>query len=143
MKVVQYLENLKKKSKDVEKFDKKIFGLVSEMFRVTETQRGVGLAAIQLLGIDLNVLVINNFKNGGFRGAFINPKMEVIGNETNEAEEGCLSAPGKYVKKVRYSSIKVKYQNLQGKFAEIELKDFDARIFQHEFDHLNGVMFIE
>jgi peptide deformylase len=144
MKVVLYEENpeiLKKVSQPVTKFDRKLIDLVNDMFRVTETQRGVGLAAIQL-GIDKRVLVINNKE--GFRGAFINPEMDdSISKGWEVDQEGCLSAPGKYVQKNRHTEVRVTYHNLQGKSATVDLSGRDARIFQHEFDHLNGIMCID
>lgn len=113
------------------------------MFSVTKAQDGIGLAAIQL-GIAKRVLVINNRLSGTIV-AMINPKWKVlpdiIGKVT--AKEGCLSAPGIYVDKERYVRIEVEYQNLSGAECKKELRDLDARVFQHEYDHLEGIICVE
>ena len=143
MNVVLYKDNpeiLSRVSEPVTKFDKNLVNLVNDMFMVTKTHKGVGLAAIQL-GVPKRVLVINHSAQG-VRLAIINP--EIIWENPLQATgtEGCLSAPGEFVDIVRSVSVRIKYQNIQGKPVEIELSGFSARIFLHEFDHLQGIMCI-
>lgn len=113
------------------------------MFAVTKAQEGIGLAAIQL-GIAKRVLVINNRLSGTIM-AMVNPTWKALPSILSRvtAKEGCLSAPGVYVDKERYTKIEVQYQNLSGKFCTIELTDLDARVFQHEYDHLEGIICVE
>lgn len=113
------------------------------MFSVTKIQEGIGLAAIQL-GIAKRVLIINNPLSGTMM-AMINPKWEPVHHFVDKvtAKEGCLSAPGIFVDKERYTHVKVEYQNLSGKVCTKELKDLDARVFQHEYDHLEGIICVE
>lgn len=137
--IIKYEESaeiLRTVSEPVTKFNRDLISLVNTMFTAIEREKGVGLAAIQL-GIAKRVLVIHNPHNGT-KVAVVNPSWEKLDETTTTAKEGCLSAPGKYIEKERYAHIKINFQNLQGKPQERILKDFDARIFQHEYDHLEG-----
>lgn len=143
MKVVLYKENpeiLEQVSQPVTKFDKKLVGLVNDMFMTTKTKKGVGLAAIQL-GVALRVLVIDNYIDG-VRTAMINPEIISQSEEMTTAQEGCLSFPGEYVDIERPVSVQVRYTNLGKQPCVADLQGFTARIFFHEYDHLQGTCIV-
>lgn len=100
---------------------------------------GVGLAAPQV-GISQRFFVMD-VGNGPV--AVINPEILEASPETEIAEEGCLSFPEIFVEIERSKRVKVRYQNVRGEFVEEELEGYPARVFQHEFDHLNGVLIID
>lgn len=106
---------------------------------------GVALAAVQIDKLYKIVVVRNNYddKNDRTFTAFINP--EVVKREGNLIEdyEGCLSVPNVYGKVPRHERVKVKALNVQGKEFRVTAEGFLARIFQHEIDHTNGMVFID
>jgi len=143
---------LRKKSKDVEVFDKELHTLLDDMNDTMKEYGGVGLAAIQI-GIDLNVLIINiPLDNEGAEDdgkqldenliEAINPKIthkdgELIFNE------GCLSIPGFHAEVKRAHNITVEYCDRNGEKQTMEADDFLAIAWQHEMEHLSGHVFIE
>lgn len=143
MRVIQYPSEkaiLSQISEPVTRFNKDLVNLVNTMFRTIEVEKGVGLAAIQI-GVPKRVLVIHN-PESGLRVAMINASWEITNPFKVYAKEGCLSSPGQYVDIERYIGIKVKYVNLQNKPQEKDLNTMDARIFQHEYDHWDGVCLV-
>jgi peptide deformylase len=143
MKIVLYSEDpktLKTISEEVTKFDRKLANLVNTMFRTIEINNAVGLAAIQI-GIPKRILVIHDpYKQ--YRVAMINPKIISKSEEEVSGQEGCLSFPGKYLTIKRPKSVIVQYKSVTGSTFLSELKDYTARIFFHEYDHLDGIVFI-
>ncbi|HJJ28919.1 MAG TPA: peptide deformylase [Methanocorpusculum sp.] len=109
------------------------------MVPMMRNAHGVGLAAPQV-GISQRFFVMN--AGDGVRKV-INPEILSAGTAMAEMEEGCLSVPGIHKKVRRPRRILVRYTNESGAVVEEELKDFTARVFQHEFDHLDGVLFID
>lgn len=99
---------------------------------------GCGLSAVQL-GIMKRVFVI---RHKGESRKVINPEIIESSEDITELEEGCLSFPGKFKKIERSNTIKVKYNNGKDDIIE-KLSGFIARIFQHEYDHLNGKLCVE
>jgi peptide deformylase len=73
----------------------------------------------------------------------VNPQFEILDASLIKDWEGCLSVPGIRALVPRYRKIKVSYQNQQGQACEMVLDDFPARVFQHEFDHLNGMVYLD
>ena len=73
----------------------------------------------------------------------VNPQIIHASSDLVGGEEGCLSVPGQRFNILRHQAIEVRYQNLQGEWQQAELTDFIARIFQHEFDHLQGITLLE
>lgn len=73
----------------------------------------------------------------------VNPRIVYASSDLVDGEEGCLSVPGQRFSIQRHKTIEVRYQNLQGEWQQAELTDFIARIFQHEFDHLQGITLLE
>lgn len=132
--------NLKRKALPVTAFDKKLKFIISDMKKTLYEANGVGLAAPQ---IDLNIRVfVADDGESGFE-AYVNPVWEPVGNETNVDTEGCLSVPG-YVGLVeRYTTVRIKYQDVRGKKKQKVATGLLARCMQHETDHLNGILFIE
>lgn len=132
--------DLKRKALPVTAFDKKLKFIISDMKKTLYEANGVGLAAPQ---IDLNMRVfVADDGESGFE-AYVNPVWEPVGNETNVDTEGCLSVPG-YVGLVeRYTTVRIKYQDVRGKKKQKVATGLLARCMQHETDHLNGILFIE
>lgn len=132
--------DLKRKALPVTAFDKKLKFIISDMKKTLYKANGVGLAAPQ---IDLNIRVfVADDGESGFE-AYVNPVWEPVGNETNVDTEGCLSVPG-YVGLVeRYTTVRIKYQDVRGKKKQKVATGLLARCIQHETDHLNGILFIE
>ena len=132
--------DLKRKALPVTAFDKKLKFIISDMKKTLYEANGVGLAAPQ---IDLNMRVfVADDGESGFE-AYVNPVWEPVGNETNVDTEGCLSVPG-YVGLVeRYTTVRIKYQDVCGKKKQKVATGLLARCIQHETDHLNGILFIE
>jgi peptide deformylase len=106
---------------------------------------GVGLAAPQVHeSLRLFVAMLDADGRGeGDAVAFINPEITVIGDQTVEGWEGCLSIPEIRGRVPRAQHIKVSALDRHGKRFELELKDFAARVVQHETDHLDGVLFFD
>ena len=121
--------------KPVEKFDDRLEQTALNMWATMMLNHGCGLAANQV-GLDIKLICV---KGKAFQGYMINPTWS--GNETKiEFPEGCLSLPGKSVKKSRYESVVVNYFDIDGKEHTIALMGLDAVIVQHECDHLDGVL---
>jgi peptide deformylase len=136
-------ETLRKKCEPVEEITPEIKKLVEEMFIKMYISDGVGLAAPQI-GKSLNISVIDPSlgDDPSAKIVLINPQIIESSGEQYE-EEGCLSFPGitAYVK--RPTKIKVRQKNLDGETIETVAEGNLARIFEHEIDHLSGVLFID
>lgn len=113
----------------------KLVSIVGQMRVLLREQNGVGLAAPQL-GLPVRLFIIDY---GGRRYTCINPEIIKWSGNTMEGEEGCLSFPGQTVIIPRDTRIKVSYIDEIGETKKHYMTDWVARIFQHEFDHLNGV----
>ena len=130
---------LKEKSTVVEEINDELRTILDEMVELMRKAKGVGLAANQV-GIAKRFFVLeieDKVKK------VINPEIVEFGEEIVEYEEGCLSIPEIYKKVNRPGMIRVKYQNENGEIVEEELHDLWARSFQHEFDHIDGILFID
>ena len=123
--------------------------LVDDMFETMHHADGVGLAApqiglaIRLLVIDLKALEEDEPEMSKFRIAMINPVMLEMSEEEIEANEGCLSIPGISEKVYRSEWIKIKYLDVDFNEHIEEFEDFQARVIQHEYDHLEGSLFTD
>ncbi len=100
---------------------------------------GVGIAAPQV-GRNIRVFIAN--EKGGPR-AYINPVITEMSEKTVDSEEGCLSVPGVWGVVPRAKRIKLKALDRHGRTIEIDAKNFPAIILQHEFDHLEGILFVD
>jgi peptide deformylase len=130
---------LRERAVEVTKFNERLGKLLDDMAETMYDAHGVGLAAPQV-GIGKRVIVVNI---GEELIEMINPEIIEKSGEQLEPPEGCLSIPGLlgYVK--RANVIRIKGQDRNGNAVEIEAEGFLARAFQHEIDHLNGVLFID
>lgn len=135
---------LRQKAEPVEETSQETKDLVSDMVDTLRKAQGLGLAAPQIgeskriFIVDLSAIDIN-----GSLMVFINPEILATGEEGVEMEEGCLSFPGLYQKIVRPRTVKVRATDLDGKEFEVEADGMTARAILHEFDHLEGVLFID
>ena len=123
--------------------------IISTMVEILKKSNGVGLAAPQI-SISKQIMIISSKPNVRYPNApimkdlvLINPKIIKTSKKKNKDWEGCLSIPGIRAKIARYNKIKVKYKTLENKKKTIVFKDFIARIFQHEYDHLIGLAYID
>lgn len=138
---------LRRKAHKVQDFGKDLQVLIGEMIETMRAEPGVGLAAPQV-AVSLRLIVV---EYGEEENPEVPPRLYVMANpeitrtsaETEKGVEGCLSIPG-YVGEVeRAAEIVVRGQNRFGKPMKVKAKGWLARIFQHEIDHLNGVLFID
>ena len=116
--------------------------LVKDMKETMLSENGIGLSAPQV-GVNLRVIVVQLMSAGKLVGPvqeMINPVITNYSDDSMEYEEGCLSIPGEYIRINRPRSIHVKFQTLSGKYKKWYLKGLEARIVQHEIDHLDGVL---
>lgn len=111
-------------------------GLIGDMFETLRASGGVGLAASQV-GSDRNLFVVSV---DGSRNVFINPVVIEASEDTEVQPEGCLSMPGVVLKVPRSKRIKVMFRDEAGQQQITDMEDAWARIFLHEFDHLQGIM---
>lgn len=112
------------------------------MIEIMQRKNGVGLSANQ---VDLNarIFVMRTFQIQKPPFAVINPEIIELSKKTESQLEGCLSFPNVYIMVKRPVHMTAKYFDISGKERIIQLEDYDARIFLHEYDHLNGVNFID
>ena len=122
---------LRQVSKEVSKVDPKI---LKDMEDTMKKHNGIGISAIQI-GHPIRVFLAGNPAQ-----VFINPTILERSSYTKVDWEGCLSCPGAHVRVRRSHSIKLKYTNEEGTVVKRKFKGFDARVIQHEFDHLNGFL---
>ncbi|HUY85213.1 MAG TPA: peptide deformylase [Candidatus Dormibacteraeota bacterium] len=144
--------HLRQKSKRVGMITDKIRQVVADMEAATldwdqsrEHEVGVALAAVQIDRLYKIVVIRNNYNDKNDHGftAFINPEITKLEGEVVEDFEGCLSVPSIYGKVPRHSKVRVKALNLNGKQFRVTADGFLARVFQHEIDHCEGLVFID
>ena len=143
---------LRRKARPVTKFDKDLHTLIDDMVETMREAPGVGLAAPQI-GLSERLLVIEYYEHEPEDveeeyedapkkvWAIINPEIVKASEETVMGVEGCLSIPGLLGEVERHEEILVKGLNKHGKPMKVKAKGWLARIFQHEIDHLNGILF--
>lgn len=143
---------LRKRSTKVGFINEDIKNLVEEMQAATldwedsrEHEVGVALAAVQIDDLRRVVIIRNNFddkKDRTFQ-IFINPEVTKHEGEIVEDYEGCLSIKDVYGKVPRHTKVRVRALNLDGVEIRVEAEGFLARVFQHEIDHTNGIVFVD
>ncbi|GBF78567.1 peptide deformylase [Paenibacillus sp. 598K] len=132
---------LREKAKPVTKFNANLHKLLDDMAETMYHAEGVGLAAPQI-GIEKRVIVVDTGEEDGGLMEMVNP--EIIEREGEQlGPEGCLSIPGLNGDVRRALRVKLQGQDRYGNDITIEAKEFQARAFQHEVDHLNGVLFTD
>jgi peptide deformylase len=125
----------------VERFDGMLKAEIERMGELMHDALGVGLAATQL-GILHCVLVYRAYAEDPVT-ALVNPVLEWESEELEVAEEGCLSLPGVHVEVERPAQVRVHAQDATGEKLQIEAEGLEARVIQHEIDHLNGVLILD
>jgi peptide deformylase len=129
----------------IECFDDSLKSLTDEMFEIMYEDDGVGLAAPQV-GVNVRLMVFNETGDREQKDAevvLVNPRIVSTSGPKTVFEEGCLSFPALYGDVVRPRRVRVKAQDLTGKSFFMNIDKFPARIFQHEYDHLQGVLFCD
>jgi peptide deformylase len=143
---------LRERSKRVGHIDAEIQQLAEDMIAATldweagrEHEFGAALAAVQVGQLYRVVVIRNDFDNKADKSfsVFINPEIVKGEGEPVEELEGCLSVKDIYGSVARYPKVKVKALNLEGRPVRVTATDFLARVFQHEIDHTNGVVFVD
>ena len=145
-KIVKYGEaSLRQPSKEVHKVSQKVKNLVQDMLDTMYSQNGVGLAAPQI-GENVRIFVIDVSSGNEPLNprVFINPKI-IKKSGACISHEGCLSFPEAYTDVKRYENVMVKALDTNGRSFVLEAKDGSllARAIQHEFDHLDGILFVD
>ncbi len=123
----------------VERVDDAILQLAAEMRETMKAEKGVGLAAPQV-GVSKRIILATIDE---VVTLMVNPEILSFSAETEICEEGCLSLPGEWGNVSRAKRIKLKYLNEDGEQVQTELVGLNARVVQHEIDHLNGVLFVD
>ena len=143
-KIVKYPEPvLAQKAEPVTKFDAGLEALVTDMFDSMYAAEGIGLAGPQI-DVSQRVIVIDlSFqKDPAQKIAMINPEIIYSDGKAYE-EEGCLSLPDIRAKVSRAATVRVRAQNVKGETFELEGTELLARAFQHEIDHIDGILFLD
>ncbi len=146
MEIVLYPDpRLRAKNAPIEAFDEELAQLSREMLALMYRTDGVGLAAPQV-GVNRRLIVFNpegDPAQSESELVLCNPRILVKGREKSVREEGCLSFPGINFSVERPRFVRVEAQDLHGRVQHYDFEDFTARVFQHEFDHLEGMLFID
>lgn len=142
---------LRKVAQDITSDYEGLQEFLQNMYDTLDESEGIGLAApqvgrsVRVVVIDLDVLSDDMPQYKGFRKAFINPHIIEIDEEsdTESMEEGCLSIPGIHEKVTRHTRIHVVYRDENFEEHDEWVEGYLARVMQHEFDHLEGKMFVD
>lgn len=145
-------KHLRERSKKIGIVDDTVLTLIKGMQEATldwedsrEHEVGVALAAVQVDCPYRIVVIRNNFDNKSDRSfsVFINPTITKYEGRLEEDYEGCLSVPDIYGKVPRYTKVRVRAMDENGRYFRVTATGFLARVFQHEIDHNNGIMFVD
>jgi peptide deformylase len=145
MALLQILEypdpRLRTRAQPVDEFDGALARLADDMFETMYAAPGIGLAATQV-NVHRRLVVIDVSSEKNDRRVFVNP--EILSREgSGTMEEGCLSVPGVFDEIERASSVRARFQDLEGTVHELELDGLLAVCLQHEIDHLDGKLFVD
>lgn len=138
---------LRRKAQKVRQFDADLQQLIDDMIETMRAAPGVGLAAPQV-GVSQRVIVVEYGDDEDETQpprlyVVVNPEIVETSPDTEMGVEGCLSIPGLVGEVERYRRIVVKGQNRRGQPIKLKLQGWVARIFQHEIDHLEGILFTD
>lgn len=151
---IVFLDNpiLRQKAQRVRVFDSKLHRLLDDMVETVIEAPGTGLAAPQI-NVGQRVIVVRlpddeesveeYGEEAGKVYEVINPEIVKTTREMVDGVEGCLSIPGYWGQVSRHAGVTIRGQDRNGKEIRIKARDWQARVFQHEIDHLNGVLFID
>jgi peptide deformylase len=136
---------LKKKAADIEKGSSDVVQIAEDMFETMYHARGVGLAAPQV-GLSIRMFVIDSTafedeEEQGVKKVFINPVVEEEWGDEWAYEEGCLSIPGVRADVFRPENVRIRYFDTDWKEHVEEFDALTARVIQHEYDHIQGILF--
>jgi len=131
---------LRRRATAVREITPEIRRIVADMIETMYDEVGIGLAAPQV-GVSLRLMVVGDEKSGEAR-VLVNPLITEKGGEVT-AEEGCLSLPGIFAPVSRAEWVKLDAQDLEGHPVSLRARGLAARVYQHEMDHLDGVLFID
>ena len=132
---------LRAKARPVEVFDDELRAEVARMGALMHDSLGIGLAATQV-GI-LHRLLVYRVEHEAPVNALVNPVIEFSSDEEEWAEEGCLSLPAVHVEVERAVFVRVRAQDEHGEDVVVEAAGLEARVIQHEVDHLDGVLILD
>jgi peptide deformylase len=138
---------LRQRAHKVTRFDADLATLVQDMAETMRHSNGVGLAAPQV-GVTARVIVVEtpldeDEPGSGRLYAVVNPRIARASQEMVDGLEGCLSIPGYVGEVTRHAAVTVKGQGVQGRKVRLKAQGLVARVFQHEIDHLHGVLYID
>lgn len=141
---------LREKASDIDNVEEPaVQEFIDNLIETAIDSNGVGIAAPQVFE-PYSIFIINSRPNPRYPEApemgpvaVINPEIISCSDEKEKDWEGCLSIPGIRGLVPRHKQIRTRYMTREGKIEEREFTDFVARIFQHEFDHLNGIVFLD
>lgn len=145
IKIVEYPDPiLRAKNKRIDTFDDNLKKLVDEMFDIMYKTDGIGLSAPQV-GLNVQLMVFNPVgeRGEGEEIVLVNPRVTKYSKKMVLFDEGCLSFPGIYADVKRPESVKIDARDVTGVRFAFSLSELPARVFQHEFDHLQGVLFFD
>lgn len=131
---------LREKCTPVTEFDDSLRILLEAMYETLDSAEGIGLAAPQV-GVDKRFFIVS--LPDGTKREFINPEITGFSVETNPYEEGCLSLPGVYHDVERPSKVIINARDANGTPFTLKASGLMARVIQHEYDHLDGKLFID
>jgi peptide deformylase len=132
---------LRSRALAVDRFDDSLREQVRRMGQLMHDALGIGLAATQV-GL-MNRVLVYRVESDGAIAALVNPVLEWSGDEREAMEEGCLSLPGVLVEVDRPVHVRVRAQDERGEDILIEASGLEARVIQHEMDHLDGVLILD
>jgi peptide deformylase len=132
---------LRTKALPVERFDEELRVEAERMDELMQAALGIGLAATQV-GILHRVLVYRAYADDPTT-VLVNPEMDWVSDERESAEEGCLSLPGVHVEVERPVRLRVRGRDVAGRELQIEAEGLEARVIQHEIDHLDGILILD
>lgn len=132
---------LRMRAREVERFDEDLVRLAEKMAHLMHDARGVGLAATQV-GV-LQRLFVFQLADAEDVSTIVNPVITKRSRSTEVADEGCLSLQGVLVPVERALEVTIEGRDVTGAPVELELEEMDARVVQHELDHLDGILMLE
>jgi peptide deformylase len=132
---------LRSRALEVERFDDGLRDQIRRMGLLMDDALGIGLAATQV-GL-MNRVLVYRVDGDGAIAALVNPVLEWTGEERETMEEGCLSLPGVLVEVARAVHARVRARDERGEEILIEASGLEARVIQHELDHLDGVLIVD
>jgi peptide deformylase len=133
---------LRKKGKKIIKIDQEIKQLAKDMEETMKEGNGIGLAAPQI-GVSKKIITVETDYRNRKVLAFINPKIVKKSRKKAVDTEGCLSFPGIYIEIKRAEEVEVKAKDINGRKIRLKASGLLARTFQHEIDHINGIVFYQ